>query len=282
MQEFVSSFSFEGEVVFPEFSGTRVMMMPVVLGDMASVPETLSAWNDVVERLFGMQDYNGEIGYLTIDEKIVSAGRTHRRPGMHVDGVYNKLYGGWGGGGGGWGGGGTPERKQPPAKRHPEPLTLPSGGGWGGGGGGWGGGSSRHEPRQKPQPRRKPQPGERPDIGRGVSSGFGTGFLTVSSLEGCRAWDQEFIGFPGDEGECEHLADQCRADAELTLKANGVYWLDPLCVHESLAMKEHAPRQFLRLSLPSTAPWFEGYTENPLGVKPSGPILARRDFMDFN
>lgn len=39
------------------------------------------------------------MAYLTIDEKIVKKGESHRRGGPHTDGNY--LFG-WGGGGSGW------------------------------------------------------------------------------------------------------------------------------------------------------------------------------------
>ncbi len=60
-----------------------------------------------------------------------------------------------------------------------------------------------------------------------------------------------------------------------------VYWMHGLCVHESVPQYKTVPRQFVRLSLPSRAPWFEGYTENPYGVMPTGPILPRREFMNL-
>ena len=67
------------------------------------------------------------------------------------------------------------------------------------------------------------------------------------------------------------------------LRPETAYWMNATCVHESLPMRSNTRRQLLRLSLPSTAPWFEGYTESPLGVKPTGPILPRRDtFMDWD
>lgn len=62
-------------------------------------------------------------------------------------------------------------------------------------------------------------------------------------------------------------------------KPNVVYWVDGLCVHESVPMVRDCDRQFSRLSMPSDAPWFEGYTVNPLGVMPSGEILPARKYM---
>ena len=139
-----------------------------------------------------------------------------------------------------------PETTHRRAGKHVDGVFRGSVGGWGGGGG-WG--------------------------------SVGNGMLTVSSHPGCRAWNQTFIGKPGYEGECDHLADQCNGEGTL-FGAGEVYWVDGLCVHESIPMVEETARQFVRLSMPSKAPWFEGYTANPLGVMPTGPILPRRQFME--
>lgn len=213
MGHFISSFEHRGAVALPVFSGTRIMMMPLALGDLSTVPDFLKAWRPALETLFGMTKDRG-VGYLTIDEKIVEPGQTHRRRGLHVDGIYRGGPGAWGAGG-------------------PGPWGAP-----------------------------------------------GSGMLTISSIPGCRAWRGTFAGKPGFEGECDHLESQCRDADATTFETGEVYWLDGLCVHESVPMTERVPRQFVRLSMPSCAPWFEGYTVNPLGIEPTGPILPRREFMD--
>jgi len=92
-------------VEFPEFSGERIMMMPVILGRLSGVPEQ---YKDVVSLLYQMVELRhlGEIGYLTIDERSLKKGETLRREGKHVDGYYHGQCGAWGGGsgeGGSWG-----------------------------------------------------------------------------------------------------------------------------------------------------------------------------------
>lgn len=207
---FTSKFHKVGSIALPKFSGTRVMMLPIIIGDSESLPDFVAHYKSAAGTLFGMSPaHAGQVGYLTIDEKIVQPSQTHRRAGMHVDG----------GEGRGWGGGGRP----------------------------W--------------------------------ASNATGMLTVSSHPGCRAWAQEFSGEVGDEGSCGHLRDELLSNGTV-LGAGEVYWLDGMCVHESIPQPASVNRQFVRLSLPSEAPWFEGYTENPLGVLPTGPILPRRKFMD--
>jgi hypothetical protein len=203
-----------GSVSLPEFSDTRVMMLPIILGSVESLPDNLQFWSETVDDLFKFCDpsHMGKVGYLTIDEKAVEPTKTHRRAGLHVDGVFRGMAGAWSGGGA-WG--------SSTAGRH--------------------------------------------------------GMLTVASHVGCRAWNQDFDGRPGDEGECDHLSDQC-GEPDI-FGANEVFGVGGLCVHESIPMTETIKRQFVRLSMPSTAPWFEGYTVNEKGVMPTGPILTRREFM---
>lgn len=107
------------------------------------------------------------------------------------------------------------------------------------------------------------------------------GMLLASSRIGCRAWRQEFKGAPGPDGDCEHLVDQLDPNAVVYMRRGRVYHCGPLAVHESLRPAVGGHRQVVRLSMPSDAPWFEGYTESPCGVLPTGPTLSRRAGMDY-
>lgn len=94
-------------IQFPEFSGVRCLMMPYIQGDPDSVPtEYRQGYESIIENTFIKK---GDIGYLTIDESLVTKGKSHRgdrsrfsralhtEAGRHPD----KLYA-WGSGGG-WG-----------------------------------------------------------------------------------------------------------------------------------------------------------------------------------
>jgi len=202
MKTFDSSLQALGKFTFPLFSNVRIQMMPIELGDMESVPYFLKwLWYPAIARLFELSPIKKGVGYLTIDERFTKAGETHRRPGLHVDGI----------------------------------------GLWGDGGGAWG----------------------------------AQGFLTVSSHAGCEAYHQEFHGSPIGveqsvdpiiEGNCEHLRLQCHG--KLRLIPNLVYWMNSLCVHESVPLEQDTSRTFVRLSMPSACAPYEGFTENPTGVKP--------------
>jgi hypothetical protein len=204
-----------GALRFPVFSGIRIMMMPFRIEDpIGTVPDALEMWRPAVYELCRMSPAKRGVGYLTIDEAFVPTGRTHRRPGLHVDGI-------------------GPDGKC---------------GGWGGGGGGWG----------------------------------ARGMLVAASHVGCRGWSQMFHGHAGPNGDSEHLRWECDPASEIIMQAGEVYWCGPTAVHESLPMKVDVRRQFVRLSMPSDAPWYDGYTRNPLGVEPTGPIHpARSEFMAY-
>ena len=89
---FQSKFIEVGDILLPRFSGTRVMMMPITLGDLNSVPDELAHYLPTLKQMFDAHPkHHGQVGYLTIDEKTVKKGKTHRRAGKHVDGVYSGL-----------------------------------------------------------------------------------------------------------------------------------------------------------------------------------------------
>lgn len=208
-----------GPFELPAYSGTRWMMMPFRLDD---VPRTINRkdWHQAIELMVALAPIQEGVGYLTVDEAEVEEGETHRRPGLHVDGVNAS------GGIGGWGGGGS--------------IGQP--------GGGWGTG----------------------------------GMVVTASHTGCIAYPGEFKARIGPNGDCEHLRAMLQGREAVPLLGGRAYRLNATAIHESLRLGARVRRQFVRLSLPSEAPWYDGYTRNPLGVEPEGPIHpARTAFMGF-
>jgi hypothetical protein len=102
-------------VPLPAYKNLKLLMMPIVLGDETTVPDP-----DLFPMLKVMAnavpEHVGKVVYLTIDQKAIVAGTTHRRPGLHVDGYPHTradktcldFPGIWAGSGHGgtWGGGG--------------------------------------------------------------------------------------------------------------------------------------------------------------------------------
>lgn len=94
-------------ISFPPFSGIRCLMMPYIQGQSTSVPRAYSPYRDILDSVFIK---NGDIGFLTIDESPVIAGKPHRGArSKHTRALHTEagrdpqaIYC-WGGGGTGWG-----------------------------------------------------------------------------------------------------------------------------------------------------------------------------------
>lgn len=92
-------------IKFPKFSGLRCLMMPYIQGEPESVPNEYWPYFQTIKNVFIRK---GTIGYLTIDESIVQAGKPHRgdraktNRALHTEAgrIPGKIYC-WGGGG--WG-----------------------------------------------------------------------------------------------------------------------------------------------------------------------------------
>lgn len=86
------------EISLPEYKGDRLYMHEF---DMENpiLPVGYERWKETIEDIISHSKTKKGKAYLTIDEKIVKKGETHRRGGPHTDGNY--LFG-WGGGGSGW------------------------------------------------------------------------------------------------------------------------------------------------------------------------------------
>lgn len=216
---FNSTFEKLGKISLPaEKSITKILMMPIIIGDNKSIPNTLSKWFESLNQLYANVDPRdiGKIGYLTIDEKPLVKGQVHRTKGIHVDGVFKAPSG-----------------------------TIASSHGGGGHG------------------------------GNRLNNTNKGGFYLVSNHIGCRAWNQVVDGYPGSTGECEHLEPYLK-DANLEVfQEDTVYWLDRLCVHESIPMDKDCHRQLIRLSSPNDYPWIDHFTSNPLGIMPEGEIVSK-------
>ncbi len=85
------------QVHIPPWHGDRLYMHPIDLANPAVLPGCFHRWETLVDSMIASSPTRKGIGYLTIDEKEVVAGQTHRRGGAHTDGNY--LFG-WNGGGG--------------------------------------------------------------------------------------------------------------------------------------------------------------------------------------
>lgn len=76
----------QGQVSFPDFQGERVYMLPFYQKE--GLPENLKRWQDTVDQMLAGLSTD-EVIYLMIDQGFVKSGRSHRRPGLHIDGYWN-------------------------------------------------------------------------------------------------------------------------------------------------------------------------------------------------
>jgi hypothetical protein len=96
-----------GKLRFPEFTGIKCSMMPFVQGDPESLPAKYHPYSEAVKTLVLEP---GKIGFLTIDEAFVTAGKSQRgynsanaKRNVHIEVGHRDGLNFWGGGGGGWG-----------------------------------------------------------------------------------------------------------------------------------------------------------------------------------
>lgn len=72
--------------------------------DLAS-PKMAEGYEDYLEPVVALCRAAGAVegtAHITVDEKVIQAGMSQRRPKPHVDGCFLPERGSWGGGGGGW------------------------------------------------------------------------------------------------------------------------------------------------------------------------------------
>jgi len=74
-----------GPVTFPSPTGLNVNMMPFIMGDKCSLPPSLHCYLPLIDACQLHPKEMGRVGYLTVHESHVRAGKSHRRAGLHVD-----------------------------------------------------------------------------------------------------------------------------------------------------------------------------------------------------
>lgn len=86
-------------VSFPEFTGAQHYMVRVEDGN---IPDEISPeYQALIRQMLGDAGITSpDPFYVTVDEREVAEGESHRRGGIHIDGNY--IFGWGGGGGNGW------------------------------------------------------------------------------------------------------------------------------------------------------------------------------------
>lgn len=94
MNKFQSVVQQRGTAAFPAWTGEKVYMRPFTKRD--GLPFDLARWQPTVDAMLDGIDTDGPI-YLMIDQGVVRAGMSHRRPGVHIDGYWVPSIDGHGG-----------------------------------------------------------------------------------------------------------------------------------------------------------------------------------------
>lgn len=81
---------------FPIPSNIIINMMPIIVGDINSLPGNVKQYHEIVNKC---NLPKGSVAYLSINESNLNKGQVQRRPGIHTDGTSNGPWGGgdWGG-----------------------------------------------------------------------------------------------------------------------------------------------------------------------------------------
>jgi hypothetical protein len=85
-------------ISLPPYRGDRVYMHEFYI-ENPILPVGYERWMSTLQEIIKYSPKKTGKAYLTIDEKLVKKGESHRRGGPHTDGNY--IFG-WGGGGSGW------------------------------------------------------------------------------------------------------------------------------------------------------------------------------------
>lgn len=94
----ISTVQQRGSVTFPAFLAERVYMRAFTKAE--GLPLDLARWQPTVDTMLDGVDTDGPI-YLMIDQGVIKAGASQRRPGVHIDGYWVPDLHAHGGGGGG-------------------------------------------------------------------------------------------------------------------------------------------------------------------------------------
>lgn len=153
--------------------------------------------------------------YVTIDSKFFTTQDFLRREGVHVDGNFCA----------------DPDFKK----------TT-----WGGTQTTWGG--TRISPKLKIETNWVSEHKVKIPIGTYISDNLG-GIITVSNEVGCRAWDGQFKGLVGNEGDFSSMEEQLTIDKEYILGKDQIWAMSSNTPHETLLIDQGKRRTFMRITL---------------------------------
>mmetsp|Transcript_21636 Transcript_21636/g.48344 ORF Transcript_21636/g.48344 Transcript_21636/m.48344 type:complete len:456 (+) Transcript_21636:59-1426(+) len=234
------AFARVGNVTFPPPAGRNVNMMPIVLGDIDSLPEDLQPYYPLIDSCPFVREELGQIAYLTVHESFVDAGATQRRPGLHIESpgvfpdpipvVVNE----------GETAAAPPVCAFTPAVEHPWGMGMFFG----------------------------------PDHYEGGIY-FASNVDQTSQVFDALV-DRTVPGIIDRHGGCEHLRPLLQGGTPL--QAGDLVWMTDCTPHEALPQAQAGPRQFFRLVMPYISHWFADHsTPNPKVPLPDSITVLHGD-----
>lgn len=91
---FLSKIVLVKKIQLPKFKQTHLYMHEIDLSQKVNLPNEFKDYESIAQKMIDCSPVKEGIAWITIDNKFVSKGRTHRRGGPHVDGNYNYYWGG--------------------------------------------------------------------------------------------------------------------------------------------------------------------------------------------
>jgi len=207
-----------GSVSFPEFRGEKVYMVPFKQKD--GLPAHLNRWQQTVDQMLrGV--FTDETIYLMIDEQFVPAGKSHRRPGIHIDGYWNPGLSCHDGG------------INPSGHSPATPIHRPF--------------PTRIVPKQNPLTKKK-TPKKKTLKWENAPFEYPEALILASNVKASKGYVGEFSGTIGDKDDCSSI--QMETLSELHLDANKVYIGNVTFLHESIPVQQDCFRTVVRLNVP--------------------------------
>lgn len=210
----------------PQFGDVKLSVMPFEhTGERIRLPYGFEIWEDTLNSIMEMVPLcdGANTHYVTIDSKFFTNDEFLRREGVHIDGnfcvdpkfVRNDIFKkSWGG-------------------AEPRPS--------------WAGMTLDNNGHVK-MDWVLPYPDVVIPIGDYVSAEKG-GIFCVSSEVGCQAWDGDFYGEVGDEGDFTEMANQLTEDRKIVFDKDTLYFMTSNTPHETLLISKGTRRTFMRVTL---------------------------------
>lgn len=241
----------------PRVGDFKLNVFPILHfpNNVVKLPIGFEIWNDSVNALLKHVPFveGANLHYITIDSKFFSTPEFLRREGVHADGNFcvdpNFTFASWGGttwadvkieededGKRTWGGTKISPRKTwggtDLVESNEEGVSYVE----------WQGRTFKVT-RDWAVPYDLHIP-----VGDYITSKKG-GLFCVSTAVGCQAWQGEFYGEVGSEGNYDEMLDQLTEDKKVLFEANQLYFMTSNTPHESLLIQKGVRRTFMRLTL---------------------------------